>query len=252
MEGQDSGDDLLLPEGRSLSGAEGRAAPPTITARDYSRLLSTRYRIDANAYIGVSQTYLAPVLYPLRIEVEGAVTRTYLDRGREFLILETTARDSAGNTLAFSRHTIWMNSGVRHPYENDSPAPRAPWTRPVGEEIVTLERVATLREPPGGYQWGSPHHAGFAREKLGFRGALVLGNTTLCYVGELARRYFGPAWISAGSLDVSFVGGVVAGDSLTAGASPRDSADGRRTIDLWLENHSTGAPAILGTAACSV
>lgn len=243
-DGDDAGQGLVLAGGTV-------AAPPTITARDYSRLLATRYRIDMNAYAAVAQTYLVPVVAPLMVEVEGTVLSTYLKRGREYLVLETVTRDASGKTLALSRHTIWMNSGVRHPYEEEPRAPREARTaEPAGRPLDPIEKIATLRPPPGGYAWGSPHHEDYARRALGLRGALVLGNTTMSYAGELARRHFGTAWLTGGTLDIAFTGGVVAGDRITAGGTARETAGDLAIIDIRIENHATGVPAVVGTATC--
>ncbi len=123
----------------------------------------------------------------------------------------------------------------------------------VGQELPPLKKTALVR---GSYAWGSPHNAEYATKVLGFRGALVPGVTTLAYVAEMLRRFFGPIWLERGTIDVNFIGGgAVDGDTVVAHAviTALGDEDGKTRVemDVWLEDEAVGGQKVLaGTASC--
>ena len=252
-EGQDGGECLTLPDGR-------RAAAPTITARDYGRLLTTKYLTDTAAYAKVYQEYKKPVVAPVALTVAGAIVDKYIRRGREYLVLEVDTHDDASDLVAISHHTIWINTAALHDLSEDTPRAETrhePALAGQAEQLPSLAKIARMTPPPGGHKWGSPHNDEYARQVLGLRAGLVPGNTTMCYVGEMLRLFFGLAWLEKGVMDISFVGGgAVSQDPVTARGEVRrrlpEGATTRLEVDVRLENHATGQPAILGSASCTL
>jgi hypothetical protein len=121
----------------------------------------------------------------------------------------------------------------------------------IGQEIPRLIKKAKLTPPRGGYPWGSPHNEEYAKS-LGFKGPLIAGSTALAYISESMLHFFGEGWIKGGKLDVSFIGGVVDGETVTVKGFLREkvSEDSafRLVIDVWMENED-GEKVITGTAS---
>jgi hypothetical protein len=123
----------------------------------------------------------------------------------------------------------------------------------IGQELPPLRKTALVK---GDYRWGSPHHAGYATKVLGFRGALVPGVTTLAYVAEMLRSFFGPVWLERGTIEVNFIGGgAVDGDTVLARGviTGLKEEDGKTRVELevWLEDEAVGNQKVLaGMASC--
>lgn len=124
----------------------------------------------------------------------------------------------------------------------------------VGEEVPVYPRLATLVPPPQGYPWGSPHNDEYALTVLGFRGALVLGQTLLAYMSEFMVHLFGADWFTSGKISCRFVGGGVChGDNLALRARVMGvEPDGNRervSLEIWLERED-GQTTVSGSANC--
>lgn len=125
-------------------------------------------------------------------------------------------------------------------------------TAVIGEEIPTLTRKAYAHIDP---QARNPIHTDdFAREH-GMRGALVGGSIMLGYVLEALYGYFGEKWLSHGKIKVSYIGGgMVNGDTVvTHGivkSVEKEAMGDRVTLEVWLDNQTTGNKTVVGEASC--
>lgn len=125
----------------------------------------------------------------------------------------------------------------------------------VGQEVPPLEKAALMK---GDFAWGSPHNDEYAREVLKFRGGLVIGVITMAYVAEMLRRFFGPAWLEHGALEVNFIGGGAVNNDKVAAKGvitglKQENGKTRVELDVWLENEAlSGQRVIAGTANCLI
>lgn len=127
-------------------------------------------------------------------------------------------------------------------------------TTVVGEEIPRLTKIAHSEINPTAR---NPIHTNdFARER-GLRGALVGGSIVLGYAVQMLYNHFGEKWYYHGKIKVNFIGGgVVNGDTVEAHGivkSIQTEAGGDRvTIEIWLDNKSSGNKSLIGEASCLI
>lgn len=125
-------------------------------------------------------------------------------------------------------------------------------TAVIGKEIPSLTKKAYAHIDP---QARNPIHTDdFARER-GMRGALVGGSILLGYILEMLYDYFSEKWLSQGKIKVSFIsGGAVNGDTVIAHGMvksvEKEAAGDRVTLDVWLDNQTTGNKIVVGEASC--
>lgn len=125
-------------------------------------------------------------------------------------------------------------------------------TAVIGEEIPTLTKKAYAHIDP---QARNPIHTNdFARER-GMRGALVGGSILLGYVMEMLYNYFGEKWLEHGKIKVSFIGGGALNDDTVVAHGvfktiEQEAAGEKVTLEVWLDNQSTGNKIIVGEANC--
>ena len=91
----------------------------------------------------------------------------------------------------------------------------------------------------------------WARQK-GFRAPLAQGMMSTAYVSELMTQLLGAGFIKGGTMSMTFVRPVYAGDRLTvhgvvADVRPEDGAT-RVVVDVWCENQQ-GEKTAVGTAS---
>jgi acyl dehydratase len=91
----------------------------------------------------------------------------------------------------------------------------------------------------------------WARQK-GFRAPLAQGMMSTAYVSELMTQLLGAGFVKAGTMSMTFVRPVYAGDRLTvhgvvADVRPQDGAT-RVVVDVWCENQQ-GEKTAVGTAS---
>ena len=105
---QDGGESLTLPDGR-------QAAPPTITAGDYNKVLGTKYSTFDVIHTKAQHEFKKPIVPPAKLNASGVVVDKYIRRGREFLVIETVTVDEQGEEVVRSRNVWLINASVRHP-----------------------------------------------------------------------------------------------------------------------------------------
>ena len=89
-------------------------------------------------------------------------------------------------------------------------------------------------------------------QKKGFAAPLAQGLMSTAYVSQMMVDFLGEGFVKGGSINVSFIKPVLAGDTLTMhGAVRSKEADGahtRVTVEFWCENQQ-GIKTLVGTAS---
>jgi acyl dehydratase len=91
----------------------------------------------------------------------------------------------------------------------------------------------------------------FARKK-GFRAPLAQAMMSTAYVSELMTRFAGAGFVKGGTMAMTFIKPVLAGDTLTVrGVVKEKRPEGERTrviVEVWCENQH-GEKTAVGTAS---
>jgi acyl dehydratase len=91
----------------------------------------------------------------------------------------------------------------------------------------------------------------WARAK-GFKAPLAQGMMSTAYVSEMMTRFLGEGFVKGGTISMSFIKPVYAGDRLTVhGVVKEKRADGAATrvvVEVWCENQD-GEKTAVGTAS---
>ena len=90
------------------------------------------------------------------------------------------------------------------------------------------------------------HYDAAAARAAGFPAPLVHGAMAAALVSEACRAHFGPAWLSAGHLKLSFIKPLLVGQLATTGGRPRAGAPG---YEVWCRNEA-GEDVVVGEAEC--
>jgi len=116
----------------------------------------------------------------------------------------------------------------------------------VGSELTPVIKVASNTAR------GQGIHDDTRAQRLGFKGALVPGVTSLAYVIEMLMNVFGENWMTSGEINLSFTNPLHEGDRVTARAIVRDKRVEDRGLRLflgvWAENDE-GMKVAAGTAS---
>jgi acyl dehydratase len=128
----------------------------------------------------------------------------------------------------------------------------------VGQELPALTKELGQRriDVYSGVRPRSIHtDEGWAREK-GFRTTLAQGMMSTAYASELMTRFLGAGFIKGGTLSMSFIKPVYAGDRLTVRGVVKEmrpeGAGTRVVVEVWCENQhgeKTAVGAASGLAA---
>ena len=124
----------------------------------------------------------------------------------------------------------------------------------VGEELPPLTKTIVQRQIDcfSGVRPLSIHtDPEWARQK-GFRAPLVQAMMSTAYVSQMMMQFAGTGFVKGGSMSVSFIKPVYAGDTLTVrgrvkSREPQGKA-ARVTVEVWCENQD-GVKTMVGTAS---
>src|SRR5215472_5870900 len=124
----------------------------------------------------------------------------------------------------------------------------------VGQELPTLVKEISQRQIDtySGVRPNSIHtDEAWARQK-GFRTTLAQGMMSTAYVSEMMTRLLGAGFVKGGTMSVTFVQPVYAGDRLTVRGVVKElrpeGAAIRVVVDVWCENQH-GQKTAVGTAS---
>jgi acyl dehydratase len=124
----------------------------------------------------------------------------------------------------------------------------------VGEELPALTKELTQRriDVYSGVKPRSIHTDEAWAHQKGFRTTLAQGMMSTAYVSEMMTQLLGAGFVKGGTLSMSFIKPVYAGDRLTVHgvvAALRPQEGGTRVVvDVWCENQQ-GEKTAVGTAS---
>jgi acyl dehydratase len=123
-----------------------------------------------------------------------------------------------------------------------------------GDELPVLVKQIVARKIDA-YSGVKPHsiHSDEAwAQKKGFKTVLAQGMMSTAYVSELMTKFLGKGFVQGGTMSMSFVKPVYAGDTLTVHGTVTDvrvEARGTRVVvDVWCENQD-GQKTAVGIAS---
>jgi acyl dehydratase len=123
----------------------------------------------------------------------------------------------------------------------------------VGQELPPLEKEPSQRriDVYSGVRPRSIHTDPAWAHAKGFRTRLAQGMMSTAYASEMMTRFLGPGFLKGGTLSMTFLKPVYAGDRLTVhgrvqATHPEGSAT-RITVEIWVENQHNQKTAA-GTA----
>jgi 3-hydroxybutyryl-CoA dehydratase len=124
----------------------------------------------------------------------------------------------------------------------------------IGQELAPLVKDVPQRKIDA-YSGVRPNYIhsdeAFARKK-GFRAPLAQAMMSTAYVSELMTRFVGAGFVKGGTMSMTFIKPVLAGDRLTVrGVVKEQRPEGGRTrvvVEVWCENQD-GVTTAVGTAS---
>ena len=123
----------------------------------------------------------------------------------------------------------------------------------VGQELPPLEKEPSQRriDVYSGVRPRSIHTDPAWAEAKGFRTTLAQGMMSTAYASEMMTRFLGAGFLKGGTLSMTFLKPVYAGDRLTVHgrvqATHPEGAATRITVEIWVENQHNQKTAA-GTA----
>jgi len=124
----------------------------------------------------------------------------------------------------------------------------------VGQELPVLEKEPSQRriDAYSGVRPRSIHtDEDWARQK-GFRTTLAQGMMSTAYVSEMMTRFLGAGFVKGGTMSMTFVKPVYAGDRLTVRGVVKElrpeSGGTRVVVEVWCQNQR-GEKTAVGTAS---
>ena len=124
----------------------------------------------------------------------------------------------------------------------------------IGEELTPRAKPIAQRQIDAysGVRPKSIHTDAEWAKKKGFAAPLAQGLMSTGYVSQMMVDFLGEGFVKGGSINVSFIKPVLAGDTLTMhGAVRSKEAEGTRTrvtVEFWCENQQ-GVKTMVGTAS---
>lgn len=242
----------------------GPVVPPAFQAGLTGfQLLSTRYKTRATIGAKSEHRSIRPARVGTRLITAGTITEKYVRRGLEYVVVESTTRDDDGQEIRWSRDHILLSLERRSDDEHGTTGSRsasaaeartiaAPATPP-RVQIPTIEKRAYQRAlDESRFAANSIHNDEYTR-RHGYAGALMSAYVLCGYMAELLVKFYGPSWLTGGSLAVNFInGGVQQGDSIRCGGEVVDSvvepSGVRHELAIWMEKDG-GKRVIAGTAS---
>ena len=87
--------------------------PPGITMSDYSRLVQARFSTYDMVQAKTEHQFFKTVVPPATLSVRGAIADKYIRKGREYIVVEATTENEAGDRVAHARVTLLVNASRR-------------------------------------------------------------------------------------------------------------------------------------------
>lgn len=186
----------------------------------------------------------------------GTFVEKYERRGRRWFVFASRWREGSG--LLIGRCTVTMafpeatGEGEGSGKKEDGGQPRkAELTLPA--RTLTEERMTAYSEDSANAMRGQSIHTDLKiANAKGYANTVAQGMMSADYISELLTGEMEKGWLLYGGLSLAFLRPVLCGDSVTAKASLRETADEgsftRRVYDVWCEN-GAGETVTAGTAS---
>ena len=123
----------------------------------------------------------------------------------------------------------------------------------IGDEIASVKRKMTFDQIKSELFSGrNPiHFDDEIAKKEGLPGAVFTGIQICGLLGEMLNNFFGIAWLKGGTMEITFIGVVLAGDTIEAKGIVKEKmmvTNGEKvTLDIWCEKQF-GEKIIIGKA----
>ena len=250
----------------------GPIGQPLVLANDLLFLFYEGY--DGNTARGLHTheqlSFRSPVHVGEEVTITGAYVDKYERRGQGYVVLEAEARGEDGRLLVRHRGTEIMRaqagavvgrrsagepSGRRVTFEvadGLAPAERARAGLAARTPIAPLRKHVT-QEQMCIFSWGARGYRNVHTDpqvaaEQGLDRTLVQAQQQTSFIAEAMTRFFGPAWLTSGELDLRFVSPAFGGDRLAVegavvGEVETEQGPGLE-VEVWVKREDGTATGI--------
>lgn len=209
-----------------------RIAPPTLGATDYAMLLAARYGpLGSGSHTRQELHSVRPLRADEPVTVSGEVAELYQRRGRDYWLIEYTARAADGEMIAVHRMTSYTDPPRDDPASAQRPStpnlePRA---RPLSEGAV-VGRIRRRCDRSSEYAFAAqyrlrlgqrvfdatenPHANQAYARSIGLPDSTGHSMRYVAWCAELLTQTYGAGWLTGGRLDARFLEPVFPGNQL--------------------------------------
>lgn len=243
--------------------------PPHMIVSDLMQIFLTVY--DRDKVVGLHQKeeveHYKPVPVGAKLTLTGTYVGKYMKRGKGYTVLESVARDEAGDIVILQRSTevmripegVKVGTGSAEPDRRvsprDLPADRAgaiTADTPVGVALVPMMkevRQAQMSVFTGAefHKQGIHTNLEIAR-KAGLRDCIAQGMMESCWASQYLSALFGDAFLSTGRHFSTYLSPLYPRDVLTleglvTGKNP-EAGGTRVEVEYWLKNQDGVTTAV--------
>lgn len=243
--------------------------PPHMIVSDLMQIFLTVY--DRDKVVGLHQkeevVHYKPVPAGAKLTLTGTYVAKYMKRGKGYTVLESIARDAAGDIVILQRSTevmripegITVGTGSAEPERRVSPrnlpssrASRIDAETPAGTGLAPLAkqvRQAQMSVFTGAefHKQGIHTNLEIAR-KAGFRDCIAQGMMASCWASQYLSALFGESFLSTGRHFSTYLTPVYPKDVITLEgvvvSREAEAAGTRIEVEYWLINQDGQTTAV--------
>ena len=243
--------------------------PPHMIVSDLMQIFLTVY--DRDKVVGLHQKeeveHYKPVPVGAKLTLTGTYVDKYMKRGKGYTVLESVARDEAGDIVILQRSIevmripegVQVGTGMAEPERRvsprDLPAERADSIdsdMPVGTALVPMTkqvRQAQMSVFTGAefHKQGIHTNLEIAR-KAGLKDCIAQGMMESCWASQYLSAFFGETFLSTGRHFSTYLSPIYPKDVLTLEGVVTDSTpegEGTRVeVEYWLKNQDGVTTAV--------
>lgn len=243
--------------------------PPHMIVSDLMQIFLTVY--DRDKVVGLHQKeeviHYKPVLVGAKLTLTGTYVDKYMKRGKGYTVLESVARDEAGDIVVLQRSTevmripdgVKVGTGMAEPERRVSPRELAgirvarissdtvngtalqPLTKEVRQAQMSVFTGVEF------HKQGIHTNLDIAK-KAGLRDCIAQGMMESCWVSQYLSRLFGESFLSTGRHFSTYLMPIYPKDAITIQGlvtSCVEEADGKRIeVEYWLTNQNRQTTAV--------
>lgn len=243
--------------------------PPHMIVSDLMQIFLTVY--DRDKVVGLHQKeeveHYKPVPVGAKLTLTGTYVDKYMKRGKGYTVLESVARDEAGDIVILQRSIevmripegVQVGTGMAEPERRvsprDLPAERVgsiDATTPVGTALAPMTkqvRQAQMSVFTGAefHKRGIHTNLEIAR-KAGLKDCIAQGMMESCWASQYLSAFFGETFLSTGRHFSTYLSPIYPKDVLTLEGVVTDSTpegEGTRVeVEYWLKNQDGVTTAV--------